>query len=483
MDGILATNGDSTNLNTTGIPIPLSAGLHTVQIRVNNNGGSGQAQFFYSGPDSNYIDTIVPFGFLSNSLGTSGSLQVGNSSALGLGPVWLSNGVFQANSAVTLSNPVLVTGGPLPLALAGSNITIANSALLTGNATLSVNNTTQFNGDLAGPYGVTLTNQPVAAGSTTYNGSGGTLVFTAPVSYTGPTNISAGTLKLSSNGALTQTTAANAVQAVTVIKAASGTFSMSFNGQTTAAITYSTTPAITAENIQAALAALPAIGANNVSVNVSPTSTANSQLFYVTFQGTLASLPQPLMTIVAYGTTTAGQGDLTSSVNIALGTVSTTTVGGPAVTINTGGTLTLDNTGTNNGNRINDAAVVALNGGTLNYLGNNSATSSEYLGTVALTGGSSIIQTTAGTGAAASVVVTAGLVTPPFWSDGQLCGRERPGPGKRQQPAGHQCAGRSSADQRHHQGSDRHRRRHGDQQHVRLQPGHGYRNSGLAFPL
>ena len=56
----------------------------------------------------------IPFGALSNPLGAAGSLQVGTSSSLGTGPVVLSNGVLQANSAVTLSNPLSFSGGPLP---------------------------------------------------------------------------------------------------------------------------------------------------------------------------------------------------------------------------------------------------------------------------------------------------------------------------------------------------------------------------------
>src|SRR5262245_32424257 len=38
VDGILAINGEGANLNTTSIGIPLSAGLHAIQIRINNNG-------------------------------------------------------------------------------------------------------------------------------------------------------------------------------------------------------------------------------------------------------------------------------------------------------------------------------------------------------------------------------------------------------------------------------------------------------------
>lgn len=59
-------------------------------------------------------------------------------------------------------------------------------------------------------------------------------------------------------------------------------------------------------------------------------------------------------------------------------------------TVRDGGTLTLDNSVTNNTNRINNSATVSLNGGTLNFLG-AAATSSETVGALTLAGGASTI--------------------------------------------------------------------------------------------
>src|SRR5262249_27234405 len=157
--------------------------------------------------------------------------------------------------------------------------------------------------------------------------------------YTGATNVSAGTLKLSGNGALVQSSTTNAVQTVSLQKVASGTFTLTFNGQPTAAITYSTTPATTAANIQTQLAALANTGRGNVSVTALSTSGANNQYFLVTFQGALGGAAQPTMSI--------NTASLAASANIVLGSVSTTTAGSAGLTINTGGTVTLDNTGTN----------------------------------------------------------------------------------------------------------------------------------------
>ena len=82
----------------------------------------------------------------------------------------------------------------------------------------------------------------------------------------------------------------------------------------------------------------------------------------ITFQNGLAKTNVPTMTFNAAGLT---GGTITSLV--------TTTTGVTAQTVIGGGTLTLDNTGTNNPNRINDTAAIALAGGTLNYLGANNA--------------------------------------------------------------------------------------------------------------
>jgi hypothetical protein len=70
---------------------------------------------------------------------------------------------------------------------------------------------------------------------------------------------------------------------------ASGTFTLSFNGQTTAAIAFNAS----AGTIQTALTALSSIGAGNVSVTSGP---INSNPATVVFQGTLANLDVSLIT-------------------------------------------------------------------------------------------------------------------------------------------------------------------------------------------
>jgi autotransporter-associated beta strand protein len=101
------------------------------------------------------------------------------------------------------------------------------------------------------------------------------------------------------------------------------------------------------------------------------------------------------------GATTISGGGLTLSGNGSL--ASTALTAGP------GATLTLDNSGTNNTNRIPDAAMLSFNGATLVFVANNTAStaSSETIGTLALVSGASTVQ--AGYAAAAAAGATSQL--------------------------------------------------------------------------
>ena len=104
----------------------------------------------------------------------------------------------------------------------------------------------------------------MVAGNAVYNGArAAAWQLAEPASTSGPVVVVRGPT-LGGGGGLPSIAAANAVQTLSLTRIASGTFTITFNGQTTAAIAYSTTPATTAGNIQAALAALPGIGAGNV---------------------------------------------------------------------------------------------------------------------------------------------------------------------------------------------------------------------------
>ena len=420
VDGQIVVDNDGRHplaAGPTTATINLTAGLHSFQVKYfqTNLAGAG-ILVLYQGPDTGNQLIPIPSSALSTSLGTAGTLQIASAAALGSGPIELSNGVLQANAAVTFTNPVAFTGGPLPLVLTGSNMSfnganvltsttsLATANTLVGNTALSINSgtTVTLTGDLAGTAGLTLTNQPVIAGTTTYTG-GGTLVVNAPLTYSGPTTVSSGTLSVggaSGNGALVNTTATSAVQNFNILGATGGTFTLTFNGYTTAALAYNVSltggPTATA-SLQNALNALPSIAGVNGSVTVTGTVTTN---YLITFGGALAGTAVPLLTYNLAG--------LSGGTNVKA-QVATMTGGSPGLTINSGGTVTLDNTVANNPNRLNATATVALNGGTLNVFGTNNAATTATLGALTLASGSSTINSVAGSGTGTIVVTAASL--------------------------------------------------------------------------
>lgn len=80
------------------------------------------------------------------------------------------------------------------------------------------------------------------------------------------------------------------------------------------------------------------------------------------------------------------------------------------ITVNEGGTLTLDNAATNSGNRVNNSAGVTLDGGTVSLLGrtgNNNTT--ETVGTLTLAGGANTVNVQRGDASGSAQLTFAGL--------------------------------------------------------------------------
>src|SRR5262249_25109204 len=157
-----------------------------------------------------------------------------------------------------------------------------------------------------------------------------------------------------------------------------GTFQLGFNNSVTAPISATLTSTAMAAAVQDELDALPTVGRNNAVVTA-PTATTVA----IAFQNALGGAPLPLMSLTPAGLT---GGPLP---------VSSTTPGATTVTVTPGGTLTRDNTGSNSADRLNDEASIALNGGSLNFLANNTAgtASGEVLGPLVIGAGASTFQT------------------------------------------------------------------------------------------
>ncbi len=202
----------------------------------------------------------------------------------------------------------------------------------------------------------------------------GTLTLTGTNTHTGATRVESGTLAY----------AASTTLAATALTVLGGTFNSGANADTIGAVTLIggtitnsaalTGTAYTFEggNISGILAGAIAVTKNtNNTVTLSGVNTISS-------------------------TITINAGTLTFS-----GSGSATSVTG--VTVNLGGTLTLDNSTTAVADRLNgtggtNAIVLTMNGGNFNFIGNGAAASSETLGQLALASGHNIVTVTPGAG-------------------------------------------------------------------------------------
>ena len=152
-----------------------------------------------------------------------------------------------------------------------------------------------------------------------------------------------------------------------------------------------------------------AITFNGAATLANATTTVLQANTVTTFNGVIGSGNLAYLggssTLTLAGTSTYTGSTIVSAGNLVLAGNSALT-GTTNVTLNQGGTLTLDNTGTNLADRINDSATVTLNGGTLIFLGNASANSTETLGAVTAAAGSSVIKSVNGSSASATLTLT-----------------------------------------------------------------------------
>jgi autotransporter-associated beta strand protein len=147
----------------------------------------------------------------------------------------------------------------------------------------------------------------------------GTLFFPTANDYLGTTLVQAGVLNIGNTGALGGPLTSE-VQTVSLSGATTGTFTLTFKGQTTGPLVFNATAA----QVQAALAGLSTVGAGNVNV------TRTGNLLTVTFQGSLAGVDEPQLTATPSSGTSA--------------VVTTVTQGGLGGTVvSGGGTLQLQN--------------------------------------------------------------------------------------------------------------------------------------------
>lgn len=224
----------------------------------------------------------------------------------------LSTYAARMNAVQTITLGAGITGGTFTLTLNGA--TTGNITWDASGATLRTNIQNAVNALPAaivgvfqpvvtgtGPYSLTFQNMPVGATvaavpTVSLNTAGltgtvtssvaatmgsGTLVLAGPDLYTGATVVNHGTLTLSGGGQLAGTSGTNAAQTITFGTVTGGTFTLTLNGQTTAAIQWSATTATLQANILTALAALPNVGVTNGAYNVAVSNAANPVVTFV----------------------------------------------------------------------------------------------------------------------------------------------------------------------------------------------------------
>ncbi len=231
-------------------------------------------------------------GLQVNSTGTfdaSGQLISANEQQL----VWLGNataGTFtlsfggQTTSALAFNaTPATVLAALQSLSSIGNNVTVSNPTLANFSANTALP-------DAAGIYLVTFTGS--LAGRNVNQMTLGLGSLTVPATTAGNPSTNFAEVMTIQDGAGTNN--GNNVQFISTGGATGGTFTLSFNGQTTSpAISATATPA----QVQSALAALTYIGSGNVSVSAGPNGAAGT--YTVVFQALWLEPTSPLLQSMA----------------------------------------------------------------------------------------------------------------------------------------------------------------------------------------
>lgn len=242
-------------------------------------------------------DGTLRFPFANSYLGatviSNGVVQIANANALGpvagLGTTVQSGGTLELTSGITVTTEALSLAGPgeggrgaLSNAAGASN-TWRGDIVLTDHTTLGAMGTTAnvltIDGAISQSNG-SWTVTKVGPGAVAYVGG-------TSNTYTGFTSVEEGDLLLNK-------APVSEVQRLTIL-GSSGTFTVSFQGQTTPIQPFNVSGAA----LQTALESLVTIGPGNVSV------VQNANVYTITFTGTLALSNQPLLVAQGFGAATA----------------------------------------------------------------------------------------------------------------------------------------------------------------------------------
>ncbi|NHQ61257.1 filamentous hemagglutinin N-terminal domain-containing protein, partial [Chlorobium sp. BLA1] len=398
---------------------------------------AGTGTLTLSGANSYTGATNIGAGVLRASNNTAlGTTAAGTTVSTGAA-LELAGGITIAAETLSLNGTGIATGGALRN-ISGDN-SYAGAITLAGNTQISSDSGT-LTLDVASGNGITGTNRTLTVGAGSGNvtiadpivtGTGavtktgtGTLTLSGANTYTGATNVSAGTLRLGAAGSGANTPLGTTGAATTVSSGATLDLNgftlataeaLTLNGLgvggTAGALTNSSGTAATYSGL-VTLGSASSIDAQNGNIILSNTGTISGATFGLTLGGSatgssIASIignTTGTLTKVESGTwTLTGANTYTGATTINEGGITLSgggTVAGTAFTVNTGGRLTLDNAATNNTNRISDTLALTLNGGEFVFNGTNVAATnaSESTGALTLASGASIITLNSGTG-------------------------------------------------------------------------------------
>jgi autotransporter-associated beta strand protein len=259
-------------------------------------------------------------------------------------------GMLQNQALPLISANVSPSPGNLTVTVSGTSAplsVLSGDHLWRGPVTLETN--TAF--DIADNARFTIIGRiddaanPAPSGSNLYvglsgSGNSGELVLAGSNTYRGTTYVQQGILTIAHSNALGGI-GASEIQTVTLGGSNSGTFTLSFGGYTTSALSATATAA----QVQAALNALPSIGGVGGSVTVSRTGS----VLTITFADVLAGADQPSLVAAGTGGTTAtvatvqdGYGGTIVSLNAQLQIRGSLTISGESLLLQGTGPSTAD---------------------------------------------------------------------------------------------------------------------------------------------
>lgn len=356
-------------------------------------------------------------GSIASIIGTT----TGTVTKIGTG-TWTLSGQSTFTGATNISNGTLklgASGGATnsPLGTTGGGTVVSTGGVLDFNGfTMSTAEAITLNGRGIGNGGALIGSSGTFSGVVTQGtdsrivNASGTMTFSAAIG-------GAFNLYISGAGNVT-TSAVFAATALSITKQGAGTFTVTganlYTGATrvdAGTFAYAATTTLVATNLTVnggtfnSGANADAIGTVTLVGGTIANTAALTGTAYTLEAGTVSGILAGAIAITKNTNNTVnltGVNTVSSTITINAGTVSINGSGSATsvtgVTVNLGGTLTLDNSSTAVASRLGDAIVLTMNGGNLNFLGNSAAASSETIGQLALSTGHNVVTVTPGAG-------------------------------------------------------------------------------------